>query len=195
MKIRSVWDTPLARAVSKSGEQIRYAVGQSTLGSVLVALGENGVVMISVGESLEELIAELEVRFPLADIAPGHREEKQAVAQVVASIEDPGKGLDLPLDIRGTDFQKRVWRAVRDIPLGQASTYTEIARKIGAPKAMRAVGTACSKCDFAIAVPCHRVLRSDGTFHAGVWSTGRQGILMKREIEAAKKHSRRTKAK
>lgn len=198
MKIRSIWDQPTR---NRAAEQLRYALGKSSLGHVLVALSDKGVVLISVSDSRDELLAELATRFPSAEIEPGHREEKATLACLLAFIEDPTQPLDLTLDMRGTPFQKRVWEAVRTIPIGQTRTYADIAKKIGAPKAMRAVGTACAKCDFSFAVPCHRVLRSDGTFGGSKdWSEGRQSLLIKREEAAAAKlgkptaRSRRAKA-
>ena len=183
MKIRSIWDHP---SRTQSPESIRYIVGKSSLGHVLIAFSDKGVVRISVSESRDELLAELENRFPSAEIEPGHREEKAALAAVLASIEDPAQPLDLTLDMRGTAFQKRVWEAVRAIPVGQTRTYADIAKKIGAPKAMRAVGTARANCDFSFAIPCHRVLRSNGTFRGSKdWSEGRQSLLIAREAAAA----------
>lgn len=189
MKLRSIWEKPVAPLPQEAGEMIRYAGGVSCLGMVLVATGENGIVMISIAESMDELVAELEARFPRAEVIRGHREEKQVLGQILDWITEPVGKLELSLDMRGTAFQKRVWQAVQKIPPGQTSTYTEIARNIGAPKAMRAVGTACAKCDFALAVPCHRILRSDGSFRGGDWSDGRQAMLIAREVEAAQKQT------
>ncbi len=193
MKMRSVWDQP---SQSRTSETIRYAMGESSLGRILVALSDRGVVWISVGESHDELRAELATRFPSAEIERGHREENAALASVLATIENPALRLNLTLDVRGTPFQKRVWDAVRAIPLGQTRTYAEIAKKIGAPRAMRAVGTACAKCDLAFAIPCHRVLRSDGSFRGSKdWSEGRQSLLIAREAAARSPGAAKTTAR
>jgi len=153
--------------IRPADEEIRFVVGVSSLGAVLVASSDKGVVMISLGEDRVEVIADLEQRFSNAEILAGDREDRKLLEQVIGFIESPTRALDLPLDVRGTDFQQRVWRAVQKVPLGRTSTYTDIARLIGAPKAMRAVGTACANCLLSLVVPCHRILRSDGTLAAG----------------------------
>ena len=153
--------------IRKAAEEIRFVIGRSWLGQVLVATSDAGVVMISVGEDRRELLAEVEEAFPHADIVAGDREEKRVLKQVIDYIENPHGRLEVPLDLRGTEFQKTVWRAVTEVPAGKTASYSDIARAVGRPKAMRAVGTTCSKCLLSIAVPCHRILRSDGTFAAG----------------------------
>lgn len=194
--IRTKQTKALLSEIRKGREEIRYATGKSTLGAVLVASGDRGVVFISVGASPQELVDELELRFPEADIAHGDRDDEKLAARVVDFLESPTGKLDLTLDFRGTAFQKRVWKEVQKIPIGRTSTYTEIARKIGAPKAMRAVGTACANCDHSIAVPCHRVLRSDGTFRGGdYWDAERHGIMIGREKAAAKRAAQTSSAK
>ncbi len=170
--------------VAPGREDIRFGLGQSSLGRVLVALSEQGVVTISLGDDIEELIEELSVQFPTAEISREDRECREAVAQVVAYIENPSLKLEVPLDIRGTDFQKRVWQAVRKVPLGKIATYSDIAAKIGKPKAIRAVGSACAKSNFAVVIPCHRVLHKDGSLSGGYYgTTGRQRALLEREAE------------
>src|SRR4051812_15676599 len=166
-------------------EELRFATGQSTLGAVLVASSEAGVVSIQVGEDPDRLLAELAERYPDAHLVRGGPEDAKWAASVVARLESPARGLELPLDLRGTAFQKRVWRAVQQIPVGQTSTYTKIAAKIGAPKAIRAVGNACAQSPLALVIPCHRVLRSDGTWRGGCyWNAGRHAEIMAREAAA-----------
>lgn len=164
-------------------EELHYAVGKSELGSVLVATSEKGVVAILLRAEADALLDDLQARFPLAHLVRGQREEEELVWQVIQHIEAPEKELDFDLDLRGTAFQKKVWQTVRKIPLGKTSTYSEVARKVGAPRAMRAVGSACANCNLAFAIPCQRVLRSDGS-KAG-WA--HQGMLLEREAAAAKK--------
>jgi len=177
------------RSVKKMGraadEEIHFGVGKSSLGVVLVASSDKGVVSILMGDDGDELVHDLQERFPSAHLVHGRgdRESAELVARVVEFIEMPACGLDLPLDIRGTVFQRRVWCEVREIPVGRTSTYSEIAHKIGAPKAMRAVGTACSTNNIALAIPCHRVLRKDGALCGSIF---RQGALISREAVASK---------
>jgi AraC family transcriptional regulator, regulatory protein of adaptative response / methylated-DNA-[protein]-cysteine methyltransferase len=174
------------REAGASREEIRYAVGRSSVGLVLVASGAGGVVSILVGLDPDQLVGELQARFPEAHLTRGDRDDENRARRVVDFVEDPAHGLDLPLDIRGTEFQRRVWQAVREIPAGRTTTYTEIARAIGSPRAMRAVGNACSTNNLAIAVPCHRVLHHDGSPSGGsYWGHDRQRILLDREAAAA----------
>ena len=174
------------RKTGWSGEEIRFAVGRSTLGAILVASSEKGVAAIMVGDDESQLLEQLQERMPAAHLVRGDREDEGLVARVVRHVESPAGELDLTLDIRGTPFQRRVWNAVREVPPGRTSTYSEIARKIGAPKAMRAVGNACSTNHLAVAIPCHRVLRSDGSFSGGTyWSDGRHDKMIRREAALA----------
>jgi AraC family transcriptional regulator of adaptative response/methylated-DNA-[protein]-cysteine methyltransferase len=151
--------------IDRSVEEISFAVGRSVLGALLVASSEKGVVAIIIGTDADELTDDLQRRFPNAHLVGGSREDLALVRRVAEHIATPSRPLDLTLDLRGTAFQKRVWKAVREIPAGQTSTYTEIARQIGSPKAIRAVGNACSQNYLSFVIPCHRILRSDGTFH------------------------------
>lgn len=171
-----------ARAVPVK-EAIRHAAGRSSLGPVLVASSDKGVVAILIGDDAEQLVRDLQRIFPDAHLFNGDREAQLRVQRVVDYIESPARGLDLPLDIRGTEFQNRVWRAVRDIPMGQTSSYKEIAQKVGAPKAARAVGNACAGNHLALVIPCHRVLASDGTISEG-WGRERKRTLIERETTA-----------
>jgi AraC family transcriptional regulator of adaptative response/methylated-DNA-[protein]-cysteine methyltransferase len=168
---------------SRASEELRYVTGQSSLGHVLLALSEKGAAAILIGHDPRHLLQDLQKQFKDARWVPGNREDQGLLRRVIDEIEAPSGKLDLPLDIRGTPFQLRVWQAVRKISCGQISTYTDIARKIGAPQAMRAVGNACSNNRHAIAIPCHRVLRSDDT-PAGRrdWGGERQRALLSREI-------------
>lgn len=168
--------------VAPGREDIRFGLGRSSLGRILVALSEKGVVTISLGDDIDELIEELSVQFPTAEISREDRECRDVMAQIVAYLENPSLKLMVPLDIRGTDFQKRVWQAVRQVPLGKTCTYSDIARKIGKPKAIRAVGSACAKSNFAVVIPCHRVLHKDGSLSGGYYgTTGRQRVMLERE--------------
>jgi AraC family transcriptional regulator, regulatory protein of adaptative response / methylated-DNA-[protein]-cysteine methyltransferase len=171
---------PAMDEIRKASEEIHYASGRTSLGAVLLGTGDRGVAAILMGDDDLEVTADLQERFPHALLVPGGREEKNLLQKVIDFIERPYGDLDLPLDIRGTVFQRKVWQAVREIPFGHTATYTEIARKIGAPKAMRAVGTACAGCLLSLAIPCHRVLRSDGSLAGSI----RQGPLIEREAKA-----------
>ncbi len=166
-----------------AGEDIRYVTGQSSLGHVLVALSKKGVAAILIGHDDRHLLQDLQGHFRTASLVPGNRDDARLLRSVIDEIETPSGKLDLPLDLRGTPFQLRVWQAVRKIPCGKISTYTEIARKVGAPQAMRAVGNTCSKSMHAIAIPCHRVLRSDNSPSGRRdWGSQRQRALLSREI-------------
>jgi AraC family transcriptional regulator of adaptative response/methylated-DNA-[protein]-cysteine methyltransferase len=162
---------------------IRFAVGESSLGSILVAATQKGVCAISLGDDPNALVCELQDRFPRANFIGGDAEFEQMVAQVVGFVESPCTGLDLPLDIRGTVFQTRVWQALRKIPLGSTVTYSEIAQQIGSPKAVRAVASACASNTIAIAIPCHRVVRRDGSLSGYRWGVDRKRTLIEREAQ------------
>jgi AraC family transcriptional regulator, regulatory protein of adaptative response / methylated-DNA-[protein]-cysteine methyltransferase len=172
---------------AKSGEEIRFAVEESSLGLILVASSAKGLVSILLGEDENPLIEDLQRRFPDARLVRGDRkDDEQRLKRVLDFAESPSLGLDLPLDIRGTDFQRRVWQALREIPVGQTLSFTDIAQKVGEPKAMRAVGNACSTNNLALAIPCHRVLHRDGTLSVGYhWGDARQRILLDREAAPA----------
>lgn len=161
--------------------EIRFAIGQCTLGAILVARSERGVCAILLGEDPETLVRDLQDQFPRARLIGGDAGFEQLVARVVGFIEAPGIGLDLPLDVRGTAFQERVWQALRQIPHGSTASYAEIAERIGMPRAVRAVAQACGANRLAVAIPCHRVVRSDGALSGYRWGVERKRELLKRE--------------
>lgn len=165
------------------GELIRFAVGQCTLGAILVARTEKGICALTLGDDPDLLVRDLQDRFPKAELVGGDAAFEAVVAQVVGFVEAPRLGLGLPLDIRGTAFQQRVWRALMQVPAGQTVSYAEIARRIGAPKAMRAVAQACGANAIAVAIPCHRVVRHDGALSGYRWGVERKRALLKREAE------------
>lgn len=162
---------------------IRFAVGECSLGAILVAATDKGVCAILLGDDADVLVHDLQDRFPHAEIMGGDDDFEQFVAQVVGFVEAPALGLDLPLDVRGTVFQQRVWQALREIPVGSTATYTQIAARIGSPKAARAVAGACAANAIAIAIPCHRVIRTDGTLSGYRWGVDRKRALLEREAE------------
>lgn len=161
--------------------EIRYAVGDSSLGKILVASTERGVCAIFLDDDEDAMIAELKRRFLKADIKAGGAEFQDIVAKVVAFSEAPKAGLDLPLDLQGTAFQQRVWNALREIPPGETRTYGEIAKKIGKPDAVRAVGTACGANHVSLIVPCHRVVGATGALTGYRWGVERKKTLLERE--------------
>ncbi|AAZ33429.1 bifunctional DNA-binding transcriptional regulator/O6-methylguanine-DNA methyltransferase Ada [Pseudomonas savastanoi pv. phaseolicola] len=162
---------------------IRFALGESSLGSILVARSPKGICAISLGDDPNVLVEKFQDQYPNANLIGGDEEFEQLVARVVGFVESPATGLALPLDIRGTVFQERVWQALRDIPAGSTATYTDIATRIGMPSAVRAVANACGANTLAVAIPCHRVVRSDGSLSGYRWGVERKRKLL--EIEAA----------
>jgi len=162
-------------------QQIRFAVGQCSLGAILVASTARGVCAILIGDDPDALVRDLQDRFPRAELIGGDAEYERVVATVVGFVEAPKLGLDLPLDVRGTAFQMRVWQALQEIPAGATASYTEIARRIGAPAAVRAVAGACAANSLAVAIPCHRVVRSDGGLSGYRWGVERKRLLLARE--------------
>jgi AraC family transcriptional regulator of adaptative response/methylated-DNA-[protein]-cysteine methyltransferase len=169
-----------------SGAEILFAVGECSLGSILVASSREGVCAILLGDDPDVLAQDLQNRFPKARLIGGDRKFERLVARVVGFVEAPKLGFDLPLDVRGTAFQRRVWNALRKIPSGSTASYTEIARRIGQPKSIRAVAGACAANAIAVAIPCHRVLRSDGNLSGYRWGVKRKRALLKRERESTK---------
>jgi AraC family transcriptional regulator of adaptative response/methylated-DNA-[protein]-cysteine methyltransferase len=173
--------TPTEFRSGGNGKAIRFAVGDCSLGAILVAATDKGVCAILLGDDPETLVRELEHRFPKARLIGGDAQFEQLVAKVVGFVEAPALGLDLPLDVRGTAFQQRVWQALRRVPPGSTATYSEIARRIGAPKAVRAVAQACASNPVAVAIPCHRVVRKDGGLSGYRWGVERKRALLERE--------------
>jgi AraC family transcriptional regulator of adaptative response/methylated-DNA-[protein]-cysteine methyltransferase len=173
--------TPGAVKRGGAGAAIRFAVGQASLGAVLVAATDKGVCAIMLGDDPEALVRELQDRFPRAELKGGDAEFERMVAQVVGLVEAPAQRLDLPLDIRGTAFQQRVWAALSAIPPGKTATYKEIARAISQPTAVRAVAQACGANPLAVAIPCHRVVRTDGDLSGYRWGIERKRELIARE--------------
>ena len=161
--------------------RIAFAIAQCSLGALLVARSQRGLCAIALGEDPEALLRELQDRFPRAELVGGDAAFEQLVAQVVGFVEAPRLGLDLPLDIRGTAFQQRVWDALRKVPAGETVSYAEIAARIGSPKAVRAVAQACAANALAVAIPCHRVVRSDGGLSGYRWGVARKQALLARE--------------
>lgn len=175
--------TPSDYRAGGTHAQIRFALGQCSLGAILAASSTRGVCAIALGDDPEALVRELQDRFPKAELIGNDTEYEMLVAQVIGFIEQPAIGLDLPLDIRGTAFQQRVWQALRDIPAGTTVNYSELAQRIGAPKAARAVASACAANTLAVAIPCHRVIRTDGALSGYRWGVVRKQALLTREAD------------
>ncbi len=173
--------TPSKYRAGGAALPIRFAVGECSLGSILVAASERGVCAILLGDDPQELVHDLERRFPEAQLIGGDAKFERVVATVVGLVERPGTSPSLPLDIRGTVFQQRVWATLAKIPPGETTTYAELARRIGAPRAVRAVAQACAANALAIAIPCHRVVRTDGGLSGYRWGVERKRKLLDRE--------------
>src|SRR5215470_2955892 len=173
--------TPSQYRAGGANEEIRFAVGQTSLGAILVASSKKGVAAIFLGDDPEGLVRNLQDRFPRARLIGADGDYEALVARVVGFVEAPQVGLDLPLDVRGTAFQQRVWRALREIPPGSTASYAEIAARIGAPKAVRAVAQACGANALAVAIPCHRVVRQDGALSGYRFGVERKRALLARE--------------
>jgi len=163
---------------------IRFAVGQCSLGAILVAHSHRGICAILLGDDPDALVRDLQDQFPKAQLLGGDAAFEQLVAQVVGFIEAPSVGLNLPLDVRGTAFQERVWKALREIPPGSTVSYTQLAERIGAPRSVRAVAQACGANRIAVAIPCHRVVRRDGDISGYRWGVERKRELLQREVRA-----------
>ncbi len=163
------------------GVTVRFAVGDCSLGCVLVGCTERGIAIIDLGDSAQALVHALQDRLPKATLVGADPAFERYVARVVTLVEDPCTGLQLPLDVRGTAFQQRVWQALRDIPPGETRSYAEVALAIGRPTAARAIATACAANPVAIAIPCHRVVRSDGALSGYRWGVERKRELLLRE--------------
>jgi AraC family transcriptional regulator of adaptative response/methylated-DNA-[protein]-cysteine methyltransferase len=176
--------TPSAFRAGGDGASIRFAVGECSLGSILVAATDKGICAIQFGDDPDVLVRDLQDRFPKALLVGGDEGFERLVAEVVGLVEAPAQGLDLPLDVRGTAFQQRVWQALRAIPSGSTASYADIAKRIGRPRAVRAVAQACAANPIAVAIPCHRVVRTDGALSGYRWGVERKRALLDREMAA-----------
>ncbi|MBX9904205.1 MAG: bifunctional DNA-binding transcriptional regulator/O6-methylguanine-DNA methyltransferase Ada [Burkholderiales bacterium] len=175
--------TPSRYRAGGADTAIRFAVGQCTLGAILVAASARGICAILLGDAADALVRDLQDRFPRAELVGGDAGFERCVAQVVGFVEQPRLGLNLPLDVRGTVFQLRVWQALQKIPAGTTASYGEIAQRIGAPKSVRAVAGACAANALAVVIPCHRVVRSDGGLSGYRWGVARKRALLDREAK------------
>jgi AraC family transcriptional regulator of adaptative response/methylated-DNA-[protein]-cysteine methyltransferase len=173
--------TPSQYRAGGANEEIKFAVGQTSLGAILVASSKKGVASILLGDDPHQLVRNLQDRFPKAHLIGADKDYEALVARVVGLVETPGIGLDLPLDVRGTAFQRRVWQALQEIPVGETVSYAEVARRIGSPKAVRAAAGACAANNIAVAIPCHRVIRNGGSLSGYAWGVERKCALLARE--------------
>ena len=173
--------TPTAWRNGGAGTRIRFAVGPCSLGAILVAATDTGVCSIDLGDDADALLRFLQDRFPNADLIGADAAFERTVAEVVGLVEAPRGGANLPLDIGGTAFQQRVWQALRAIPAGTTASYAQVARSLGAPGSARAVARACATNVLALAIPCHRVVRSDGSLSGYRWGVERKRALLARE--------------
>lgn len=177
--------TPSNYRAGGTSTAIRFAVAECSLGAILVAASERGVCAILLGGDADLLVRDLQHRFPRANLIGADKKFERLVAKVVGFVEAPARGLDLPLDVRGTAFQQRVWQALQKIPAGSTATYTQIAKRIGKPKAVRAVAGACAANTLAVAIPCHRVVRTDSGLAGYRWGVERKRALILREKSQA----------
>ena len=176
--------TPTQYRAGGEDAAIRFAIGECSLGAILVAATDKGICAIALGDDPAALLAELQQRFARAQLIGCDAAFERVVATVVGFVEAPRTGLDLPLDIRGTAFQQRVWQALRQIPAGATASYSDIAQRLGAPRSVRAVAQACAANAIAVAIPCHRVVRQDGALSGYRWGVERKRALL--ETEAAR---------
>ena len=165
----------------QAAEEIRFAVGSSRLGQILVAESAKGVAAVLLGDDPNELRRDLERRCPRATLRADDTGLRSVVSQVIAFVESPARSLAVPLDVRGSAFQRRVWEELRAIPVGSTVTYTQVAQRLGMPKSARAVAQACAANPLAVLVPCHRVVRSDGGLSGYRWGVARKRALLDRE--------------
>jgi AraC family transcriptional regulator of adaptative response/methylated-DNA-[protein]-cysteine methyltransferase len=173
--------TPTDFRQGGAGATIRFAVGECSLGAILVAATVKGVCAITLGDDPQDLVRAFQDDFPNAKLVGGDKDFERIVAASVGLVEGSPREFKLPLDVRGTAFQQRVWQALRDIPAGKTASYRDIAAKIGAPAAVRAVAGACASNRIAVAIPCHRVVRTDGSLSGYRWGVERKRALLQRE--------------
>jgi AraC family transcriptional regulator, regulatory protein of adaptative response / methylated-DNA-[protein]-cysteine methyltransferase len=176
--------TPSKYRAGGSQTDIRFAVGECSLGSILVAQSGRGICAIFLGDDAHSLLRQLEDQFPKANLIGGDAEFERLVAKVVGFIEAPALGINLPLDVRGTAFQQRVWQALRNIPAGSTVSYADVAKLIGSPSSVRAVAQACGANALAVAIPCHRVVRNDGGVSGYRWGVERKRTLLAKEAKS-----------
>ena len=176
--------TPSNYRAGGAQTDIRFAVGECSLGSILVAQSDRGICAILLGDDPDSLARDLQDQFPKANLIGGDAGFERLVAKVVGFVEAPALGLDLPLDVRGTAFQQRVWQSLRKIPAGSTASYTEVAKLIGSPNSVRAVAQACGANALAVAIPCHRVVRNDGALSGYRWGVERKRVLLEKEAHA-----------
>jgi AraC family transcriptional regulator, regulatory protein of adaptative response / methylated-DNA-[protein]-cysteine methyltransferase len=174
---------PSMTKATQLNEPITYTCGTSSLGKILVALSNKGICAILLGDNKTEVVAELSARFSTADLQERDQEFSELLQQLLGQIEQPSQSFNLPLDIRGTLFQQRVWQSLQEIPAGETRSYSEIALALGTPKAVRAVASACAANALAIVIPCHRVVRSDGNLAGYRWGLERKKRLLQREAD------------
>jgi AraC family transcriptional regulator of adaptative response/methylated-DNA-[protein]-cysteine methyltransferase len=175
--------TPTGFREGGAGATIRFAVGECSLGAILVAATDKGICAITLGDDAQDLVLAFQDDFPNAQLVGGDADFERVVAAAVGLVEGAPSEFKLPLDVRGTAFQQRVWQALRDIPAGRTASYRDIAEKIGAPASVRAVAGACASNRIAVAIPCHRVVRTDGSLSGYRWGVERKRALLQREAE------------
>jgi AraC family transcriptional regulator of adaptative response/methylated-DNA-[protein]-cysteine methyltransferase len=174
--------TPSRYRAGGADEEIRFAVGQTSLGAILAASSRKGVAAILLGDDPDELVRNLQDRFPKARLIGADRDYEALIARAIGMVETPGTSLNLPLDVRGTAFQLRVWRALQELRVGETVSYADVARRIGSPRAVRAVASACAANNLAVAIPCHRVVQMDGSLSGYAWGIERKRLLLDREL-------------
>lgn len=182
---RNLGMTPAAFRAQGQGEVIRFALGETALGSVLVAGTARGICAIELGDDPTLLVQAFQDRFARAELVAGDAAFERHVAEVVGFVDSPDTGLDLPLDIQGSVFQRRVWQALQAVRCGETVSYAELAQRIGAPRSARAVAQACASNVLALAIPCHRVIRADGQSGGYRWGVGRKQRLLAHEAAAS----------
>lgn len=179
--LKSLGMTPSHYKAGGFGETIRFAVGQTSLGAIVVASSDVGVAAILLGDDPQTLLDDLQTRFTHATFVGADADYERLVAQVVGAVEFPAMGVALPLDIRGTAFQRRVWKVLQSVPAGSTISYDDIARAVGHPRAIGAVASACASNPLAVAIPCHRVVKRDGSYWGYTWGLDRKQALLERE--------------